>query len=160
MLTGCTRYRLLRSIVIAINVLGNGWIYLPLIVVIPLLGIPFPLRVVLAALLATLVGHLFHYVLKRRIARLRPFEKDPSLSSLIRTLDKYSFPSGHCMTMTTVLIPLALAVPALTPFACAILAVLASCRMIAAHHYPSDVLAGIFLGACIATPVSVWLLPR
>lgn len=158
-LTGCTRYRLLRSAVIAINILGNGWIYLPLIVIIPLSGIPFPLQVMQAALVATGMGHLFHFLLKRHIARLRPFEKDPSLDSLIGVLDKYSFPSGHCMTMTTVLVPLVLVAPAMMPFASAILVLLASCRMIAAHHYPSDVLAGICLGAGVAIPVSAWLLP-
>jgi undecaprenyl-diphosphatase len=37
--------------------------------------------------------------------------------------------------------------------------VLSWCRLAAAHHYPSDVLAGIGLGAVIAIPLARVLVP-
>ncbi|MDM5175755.1 phosphatase PAP2 family protein [Massilia sp. DJPM01] len=153
------RYRIVRFTTNIINLLGNGWVYAPLAGAIFLAQIRHPVAVLQAALLSTLIAHLFYRVLKQRVARLRPFERDPALRSLTKVLDKYSFPSGHCMTLTTALVPIAHAAPATLPLAAGALALLALCRLIAAHHYPSDVLAGIGLGAAIALPVSAWLVP-
>ncbi|QPI47685.1 phosphatase PAP2 family protein [Massilia antarctica] len=133
--------------------------YLPLAAAIFFAQIRHPVAVLQAALLSTLIGHLFYRALKQRVARMRPFDRDPALQSLSKVLDKYSFPSGHCMTLTTALVPIAHAAPATVPLAVGALALLALCRLIAAHHYPSDVLAGIGLGAAIALPVSAWLMP-
>lgn len=153
------RYRIVRFTTNIINLLGNGWVYAPLAAAIFFSQIRNPVAVLQAALLSTLIGHLFYRTLKQRVARLRPFDRDPTLQSLTKVLDKYSFPSGHCMTLTTALVPIAHAAPATMPIAAGALALLAVCRLIAAHHYPSDVLAGIGLGAAIAMPVSAWLMP-
>lgn len=153
------RYRSVRFTTNSINLLGNGWVYVPLAAAIFFAQIRHPVAVLQAALLSTLIGHLFYRALKHRVARPRPFDRDPALQSLSKVLDKYSFPSGHCMTLTTALVPIAHAAPATVPLAVGALALLALCRLIAAHHYPSDVLAGIGLGAAIALPVSAWLMP-
>lgn len=154
----CTRSRLVRSLAIFINTLGNGWIYLPLVGLIILADVRAPSMVIFSAALAAAIAHLFHHVLKRSVCRLRPFERHPMLPSLCKVLDKYSFPSGHCMTLTAALIPIVYVMPVVLPVAVGAITLLGCCRMIAAHHYPSDVLAGVALGASVAIPVSMWLL--
>jgi undecaprenyl-diphosphatase len=157
-LASTTRFRTMRSITLAVNTLGNGWIYPPIAVALLLSGLPNARAVAMAALLATLAAHALYALLKRGIARRRPFEKDPALRPLARVLDRYSFPSGHCMTLTAVLLPIMHARPGLWPFAAGALGALAWCRLASAHHYPSDVLAGACVGAAIALPVSAWLI--
>ncbi len=157
-LASTTRFPAVRSITLAVNTLGNGWIYPPIAVALLLSGLPNARAVAVAALLATLAAHMLYALLKRGIARRRPFERDPALRPLARVLDRYSFPSGHCMTLTAVLLPIMHARPALWPFAAGALGVLAWCRLASAHHYPSDVLAGACVGAAIALPVSAWLI--
>lgn len=157
-LASTTRFPAVRSLTLAVNTLGNGWIYPPIAVALLLSGLPNARAVAGAALLATLAAHALYALLKRGIARRRPFERDPALRPLARVLDRYSFPSGHCMTLTAVLLPIMHARPALWPFAAGALSVLAWCRLASAHHYPSDVLAGACVGAAIALPVSAWLI--
>lgn len=157
-LASATRFRSMRSFTHAINTLGNGWIYPPITVALLLSGMRNARTIAIAALLATLVAHALYALLKRSVARRRPFEKDPTLVPLARVLDRYSFPSGHCMTLSTVLMPIVHAIPTSWPFAAGALGMLAWCRLASAHHYPSDVLAGAGLGAAIAVPISTWLL--
>jgi undecaprenyl-diphosphatase len=139
-----------------VNVLGDGWAYLPIAAVIAALAYsrPWAWTMFVHALLAAALAHLVHALLKRKILRLRPFEHDPLLTPIARALDRYSFPSGHCMTMTCVALPIVDEAPVLWPVALATLITLAVCRLIAAHHYPSDVLAGIIIGIAVAWPVS------
>ncbi|HEX7648469.1 MAG TPA: phosphatase PAP2 family protein [Noviherbaspirillum sp.] len=154
-----TRFRPVRHATITVNLLGNGWLY-PLIgIALAMSGIVHAWQIVVAALLATGAAHAIYAVAKRVIGRKRPFERDPTLQPLARVLDRYSFPSGHCMTLTAVLTPIIHAAPGLRPVAFAALCVLSWCRLAAAHHYPSDVLAGIGLGAVIAVPLARVLVP-
>jgi len=158
-LAAMTRFRVIRSVTLFVNLLGNGWIYPPIFLCIVLSRLANAWTIIGIGFLATATAHALYAVIKRWIARLRPYEKDPSLCPLARALDRYSFPSGHCMTLTAVLVPLVRSVPDLWPAAIAVLGILAWCRLAAAHHYPSDTLAGIGLGAAVAMPFAVWLLP-
>ena len=158
-LAAMTRFRVVRSVTLFVNLLGNGWIYPPVLLAILLSNLSNGWTVIGIAFLSTAVAHALYGVIKRWIARPRPCEKDPRLSPLTRALDRYSFPSGHCMTLTAVLVPLVRSVPDLWPAAIAALCILAWCRLAAAHHYPSDTLAGIALGAAVAAPFAVWLIP-
>lgn len=154
-----TRFAPVRHATIAVNLLGNGWLY-PLIgVALALSGLAHAWRIVAASLLATGASHAIYAVVKRVVGRRRPFERDSFLQPLARVLDRYSFPSGHCMTLTAVLTPIVHAAPALQPAAVAALVILSWCRLAAAHHYPSDVLAGIAAGAAVAIPLARILVP-
>lgn len=141
-----SRWPIVRAITHAVNVLANGWIYLPMA-----WGLWFVARdtawpLLARAMLAVVLAHLLHAWLKRKLRRIRPFERDPSLLCPTRVLDRYSFPSGHCMTLACVTVPIVHGVPVLWPLALGHVVLLAVCRLVAAHHYPSDVLAGISLG--------------
>jgi undecaprenyl-diphosphatase len=154
-----TRFKPIRHATIAVNLLGNGWLY-PLIgVALALSGLVHAWKIFTASLLAAGGAHAVYAVVKRVVGRKRPFEREPALQPLARVLDRYSFPSGHCMTLTAVLTPIVHAAPALWPATVVALAILSWCRLAAAHHYPSDVLAGIGLGAAVAVPLARLLVP-
>ncbi|HTV31895.1 MAG TPA: phosphatase PAP2 family protein [Methylocella sp.] len=143
---------------IVITKLGNGWLY-------PILGLVIFeymggawLRVAILAVLNAGVLHCLYPLIKRRIGRPRPFRVDPRLRSLVSVLDEHSFPSGHMMTLSGVLVPIVLVWPSAMLSAAVLLLVMAWSRIATAHHYPSDIFAGAFLGIAFACPLSICLL--
>ncbi len=143
---------------IAISKLGNGWLY-PFLAALILAdwGLSGCRIIVLSSANAALM-HCLYPIVKQRFQRLRPFSVDPKLPSLLATLDAHSFPSGHVMTLTSVLVPIVILWPAT-----AILSVLSACclawaRVATAHHFPSDVFAGAILGVGVGYPISLCLI--
>jgi undecaprenyl-diphosphatase len=154
----CARRPVVRHLAIAISRLGNGWIY-PLLIGMVLFaagwrGAP---AIGVGALNAAVL-HAFYPLLKKYFQRQRPFRVDPRLPSLLPTLDEHSFPSGHAMTIVGVLTPLVLAWPAMLLSAIVMAAAMAWARVATAHHFPSDVVAGLALGAGLAYPLSKFAL--
>jgi undecaprenyl-diphosphatase len=148
----------IRTLAIGVSKLGNGWIYLILLPLVFLrLGWSGWHVVLLAALNAALL-HMLYPVIKRRFRRKRPFHVDDTLPSLLKTLDEHSFPSGHAMTITGVLAPIVLAWPAMTVSAVVIVLSMAWSRIATAHHYPTDVIAGVALAMALSFPLSSWAL--
>ena len=145
---------IIRRIAIGLNILGDGWLY-PLLAIVVWWYYPKGfMAIIVATGLSAAAAHLIYPRIKRYVARPRPCEADPNVSSLWHTLDRYSFPSGHCMTITAVLFPVASAHPALfMPSTIACLAI-AWARMAAAHHYPTDLIAGIAFGIAVSTPAA------
>jgi len=150
--------RIGRAAAIAISKLGNGWIY-------PIMGFTIfaflgreSLRLILIGGLNAGLLHLLYPHIKRRIGRPRPFQADPRLRSLMTVLDEHSFPSGHMMTLSGVLVPVVLVWPAAALSAAALLLATAWSRVATAHHYPTDVLAGTLLGITLACPISAGFL--
>ncbi len=152
------RPRAIRPLAIAVSKLGNGWIY-PILLVIVFYGLGTQgWRVVALAGANAALLHILYPVIKRRFCRKRPFHVDARLPSLLKTLDEHSFPSGHAMTITGVLAPIVLAWPAMTVAAALLVLSMAWSRIATAHHYPSDVAAGVALGAALAFPLSRYAL--
>ena len=136
-----------RPAAIVISKLGNGWIYLILAAaVFAAWGFDEGKRMALLACVNASTLHLLYPVIKKRFKRPRPFKVDPSLPSLLRTLDEHSFPSGHAMTLLGVLTPIVLLWPAALLSAVLMACGMAWSRIATGHHYPSDVLAGATLG--------------
>ncbi|PWB81536.1 MAG: phosphatase PAP2 family protein [Methylocystaceae bacterium] len=143
-----------RILAVVISKLGNGWIYLILGAIVFLCAGREALPVVLlAGLNAALLHCLFPHI-KRRIGRPRPFHVDPRLPSLLKILDEHSFPSGHTMTLSGVLVPIVIAWPSIAMSAAALVLSMAWSRIATAHHYPSDVVVGAALGVAMAYPLS------
>jgi undecaprenyl-diphosphatase len=147
-----------RVSAVLISKLGNGWLY-------PILGLiilgwlgRIGFQIVIAAGLNAAVLHCLYPPIKRRIGRLRPFRVDPHLCSLLAVLDEHSFPSGHVMTLSGVLVPIVLVWPSTTILAAALFLIVAWSRIATAHHYPSDIFAGGVLGVVIGYPLSVCVL--
>jgi undecaprenyl-diphosphatase len=148
------RKRGLQGLAVTMNELSNGWLFaLYGIVLLSYQGLKAG-PVILAALLALGIAHLVYPVIKWYLGRLRPMERDATLASAVRPLDRYSCPSGHCMTATALSIPIAFVEPAAAVVLLPMLLVIAWARLAVAHHYPSDVLFGILLGYSVAWPVS------
>ena len=148
------RWPALRYLALALNHLGNGWLYLPLaiIVLVTLEWDAWP--VIWPAVVSTGIAHGVYPFIKSYIARPRPFHRDPALTPLVVPLDLYSCPSGHCMTAAAILTPLAVAFPhTLVPLA-AVMLLIGWARVATAHHYPSDLLFGTAFGIGIALLVS------
>ena len=143
-----------------ITKLCNGWIYPILSVIILLRWGVFGIRIIASALATAALLHSFYPGLKRYFLRARPFVADATLPIPFAPLDRYSFPSGHTMTMTGVLVPIVAYWPAILPATLVMGCGLAWSRLATAHHYPSDVLAGAALGLAVGYPVAlcfIWL---
>lgn len=147
------QFRSVRSVTVIVNLLADGWIYLPIALALYLLSDSDPWKVIAQAVLAVLIAHAIHAPLKRWLRRQRPMDCDPRLPRT-RVLDRYSFPSGHCMTLVCVAVPVVHHTPWLWPAATLYVILLAACRLIAAHHYPTDVLSGIFIGLGVGSVTS------
>lgn len=140
-----------------VNRLGDGWIY-PMLALVLIAGAGR--RAIMPILAATLSGLLAHAVfpfVKRYLARSRPFETDATLTVAAIPLDKYSCPSGHAMTAAAIFLPWTLAFPQLGLGLLALWCLIGWARILLAHHYASDLVAGAALG-CACGAVSSLLL--
>jgi undecaprenyl-diphosphatase len=152
------RWRIGRASAVAVSRLGNGWLY-------PILGLMIfehfgnkAVRVIIACCLNAGLLHCLYPYIKRRVGRPRPFRTDDRLPSLFGVLDEHSFPSGHAMTLSGVLVPIVLAWPGSAGAAVALMVLMGWARIASGHHYPSDIGAGAALGFVLAYPLSVWCL--
>ena len=150
----CGRRPRLRAFNGMLNLLGNGWLYLPLALFVPLAEGSGSWRFLASAAVSAAVAHAFYPLIKLRLSRLRPCDSDPTLGSGVDALDKYSCPSGHCMTAAAVGVPLALSFPATLPAAALVWLLIAWSRVSLGHHYPTDLLLGGAIGAGVSLTVA------
>ena len=139
---------------LAINQLCNGWIYVPVVLYVGYLR-EWKLLVALGA--GVSIAHLFYGSAKPRFARVRPFHFTQSIPVRSRCLDLYSFPSGHCMTLSVVSLLVCWRHHALIPALAAGLVLLCWARVASGQHYPTDLIAGIGVGSFVATSVALCL---
>jgi len=149
----------LRVTAVALNHLGNGWLYIYLAIILFCMQGWSATRVIWSAGVSAAIAHGVYPVIKFRVQRPRPIERDPTLVRAAAPLDAFSCPSGHCMTAVAVAVPLALTFSqAILPLSLLVL-LIAWARLAVAHHYPSDLLFGAVLGGGVGLPVSWYLLP-
>ncbi len=150
-----SRRRPLSALVRATNSLCNGWIYLLLVF---WLLLEREWHLFLVACIGTTVSFLLYFNTKPRLARVRPCHFAEHLSTGTHYLGLYSFPSGHCMTLSVISVFLCWQHHAAILPLTAMILLLGWARIAAAHHYPWDLVAGIALGMCVGVPVAVVLL--
>jgi undecaprenyl-diphosphatase len=148
-----SRYPVANTFRCALNWLGNGWLYLFAIVALLLWQGNHGIRPALSASCAVGIAFVFYMSLKPILARLRPRDADPLMRVPIEPMDKFSCPSGHCMTVSAVAVPLVLSFPQLLPLIFSLGALIAWSRIACGHHYPSDVLLGVVLGTAVSIPI-------
>ncbi len=96
------------------------------------------------------IEHTAQRLMKRAFKRIRPCIAVPGIKNLMPTWDEFSFPSGHAagaFLMATVLNHF---YPVLMIPCYAAATVIGLSRVYNGAHYPSDVMAGSFLGFCSA----------
>lgn len=139
-----------------ISLLFDGWIYIPIVLI--LIYDKQDVKIIIPSLIATLIAHLFYRIIKIKISRIRPFDFDPSIKNYLKTLDHYSFPSGHCMTFITISTPLIFTYPKSLLIVLISIIILSWSRLSLGHHYPSDVIFGIIFGLLVSFPICAILL--
>lgn len=92
---------------------------------------------------AAFTAHAASVVLKRIVRRKRPH--DPRITVGVGTPSSLSFPSSHATSTTAALVALARITGSPAPLAG--IPVMMASRLVLGVHYPTDVLAGVALGA-------------
>lgn len=156
-MTACSRPT--RTFAITLSRSGNGWIYLILagLCVCFAGSRAFPAIIVGAISISLLHGGVYSRI-KQWSSRPRPYRSNSTLVVLLPALDEHSFPSGHTMTLTAVLIPIAVAFPKMLLPCAGLWILMAWARLASAHHYPSDVLGGATLGLIVSYPMAAYAL--
>ena len=140
-----------------ISRLGDGVFWYCLMLVFPLIYGTYGLLISFHMISAAIPSLLIYKYLKQKTLRPRPCAITPAIEQKTHALDQFSFPSGHTLHAVsfTLIVTghLPYAIWILGPFALLV----AASRPILGLHYPSDVLAGAFIGASIAS--LSWLVP-
>lgn len=138
-----------------ISRLGDGWFWYGLMMVLAAFG---GTRGVLAALQMSVTGFvawLMYRTLKLHTRRPRPFRADPDVIARAAVLDEFSFPSGHTLHAVSFSIVAGVWFPMLALPLIAFTVLVAASRVALGLHYPTDVLAGVLIGAALGA-ASVW----
>lgn len=139
-------YRPCTVLARAISRLGDGELWLGLIVVFALLRDGAGARCAWHLAAATTAGLLIYFVTKRRAARARPYVHLKELRLCARPLDEYSFPSGHTLHAVAFAIIGSAHFPSLALLLVPFAVLTGVVRVVLGLHYPSDVLAGVVIG--------------
>ncbi len=139
-----------RNLFRLISRLGDGVFWYVLMIVLLLQYQDAALPAVFHMTIVGLIGTAFYKFIKGKTLRPRPFNVYPAIVCAGKTLDQFSFPSGHTMHAVAFSIVAVSYFPVLAWLVFPFAALVALSRPILGLHYPSDVLAGAVLGAVIA----------
>ncbi len=139
-----------RNLFRIISRLGDGVFWYALMVVLLLQYQAAALPAVIHMILVGLLGTAIYKFIKSKTLRPRPYNVYPAIVCAGKTLDQFSFPSGHTMHAVAFGIVAVSYYPALLWLVAPFAVLVALSRPILGLHYPSDVLAGAALGAAIA----------
>lgn len=93
---------------------------------------------------------LMYKLLKQKTTRPRPYQVHQVIILGERPLDHFSFPSGHTLHAVLSTIVFGYIQPVLIIVMLPFTLLVAISRMVLGLHYPTDVLVGALLGACLS----------
>ena len=145
-----TRQRPVVLLLQAVSWLGNGIFWYALMLA---LLVADPSGAAMPVLHMAFVGAVCtccYKMIKRTTVRVRPYEVNPLVLAGAAVLDRFSFPSGHTLHALASSLVACAYYPALEVLLWPFTLLTALSRVALGLHYPSDVMAGGVLGACIA----------
>lgn len=131
---------------LAASWLGDGALWFALIATLPWWGGAAGLTCAIYMVALGSVNLVFYKALKQRIARPRPFVSCNGIRACARSLDEFSFPSGHTMHAVAFSLLVVHYYPALALPLWGFTALVAVSRVVLGLHFPSDVAAGALIG--------------
>lgn len=138
-----------------ISRLGDGWFWYGLMAVLATFGGTRGILAALQMLGTGLVAWLTYRTLKLHTRRPRPFRTHTDVTARAAALDEYSFPSGHTLHAVSFTIVAVGWFPFLALPLIVFTVLVATSRVVLGLHYPTDVMAGVLIGAALGA-VSVW----
>ncbi len=130
--------------------LGDGWMWYAVILALPWLDHVNGSTCAIRMFAVGAVNLAIYKIIKRCIARPRPYQGCPGIRACGRSLDEFSFPSGHTLHSVAFALILSAYYPhwgwLIWPFTLLV----AASRVILGLHYPSDVVVGAMVGALTA----------
>lgn len=145
-----SRYLSVRNLFRIASRLGDGVFWYALMAALLLRYQSEALPAVLHMLAVGLACTVIYKLIKGKTLRPRPFNVYPSIVCVGKTLDQFSFPSGHTLHAVAFSIVAVAYFPALFWLVWPFTMLVGMSRPILGLHYPSDVLAGAILGGVIA----------
>ncbi len=145
-----SRHLSVRNIFRLVSRLGDGVFWYMLMAVLLLSDQAAALPAVLHMLAVGLACTVTYKLIKGKTLRPRPFNVYPAIVCMGKTLDQFSFPSGHTLHAVGFSVVAVAYYPALLWLVMPFTALVAMSRPILGLHYPSDVLAGAVIGSVIA----------
>lgn len=139
-----------RNLFRLVSRLGDGLFWYALMSALLLRYQAAALPAVIHMLAVGLSCTLIYKLIKHKTLRPRPFNVYPSIVCMGKTLDQFSFPSGHTLHAVGFSIIAVYYFPALLWLVLPFSLLVALSRPILGLHYPSDVLAGAAIGTAIA----------
>ncbi len=137
-----------RRIMYIFSRLGDGYMWLLLALFLVIFKKPAPYIYILRSTTSTIISMVFLTYFKNLINRMRPYVKF-NLKPIIEPPDRYSFPSGHTVIASSLVLTFGTQSVAVFIF-CIVLGIcIAVSRVFTGVHYPFDVLISIGIGTLI-----------
>jgi len=111
-------------------------------------------RVALINIVSIGVTFSVSQAIKFLVLRLRPHDDIPGLLPVIKSPDKYSFPSSHAAGTFCIATSIGFFYRGVIPLTFLIAFVISISRFFAKLHYPADIFAGAAIGISVALTVS------
>ncbi|MGH9627281.1 MAG: phosphatase PAP2 family protein, partial [Bryobacteraceae bacterium] len=132
---------------------GDGWLWFAMCLSILLFGGKDRFVAVGAASIASALGTILFFWLKRQTGRKRPCHIAPHCWSKLLPPDQFSFPSGHSINAFSFAICLGLFYPSLMIGLLFCAVSIAMSRVVLGMHFLSDVAIGSVMGALLGYTV-------
>lgn len=147
-----------RDMFATVSRLGDGIFWYVLVLSLPLIYGEAGLYPALRMSVVGFIGVALYKYLKSRLVRERPYISLSGIVAGTPALDRYSFPSGHTLHAVSFSTLITASFPELGWLCIPFAALVAMSRVVLGLHYPSDVAAGAFIGAALAS-LSMVLVP-